>query len=176
MAFDLKIASPTADVQILPSRAKPPPKSFAEDPLSQPANRGLDDLRRRYSGREEIDFPEFRNIVPQKIVNSEKTKTPFHENGFYSAYSCSRQPHPSPPSYTTRASALLPRELQGQDVPQHRGRLRRGLHLRGAGKRRKNCTGSKESDVRCPPIAGSTTSKTYTASGSIPKRNAPSAS
>ena len=57
MAFDLKIASPTADVQILTVSREAAAEILAEDPsLSQPANRGLDDLRRRYSGREEIDF------------------------------------------------------------------------------------------------------------------------
>ena len=52
MAFDLKIASPTADVQILTVS-----REAAADPaLAHPQNRGLEALRRRYSGREEIDF------------------------------------------------------------------------------------------------------------------------
>ena len=56
MAFDLKIASPTADVQIL-TVSREAAAGFAADPaLAHPANRGLEALRRRYSGREEIDF------------------------------------------------------------------------------------------------------------------------
>lgn len=57
MAFDLKIANPTLDVQILKVSRDAAAEILAADPaLSQPANRGLSDLRRRYSGREEIDF------------------------------------------------------------------------------------------------------------------------
>ena len=57
MAFDLKIASPTADVQILTVSREAAAEILAEDPaLAQPQNRGLDALRRRYSGREELDF------------------------------------------------------------------------------------------------------------------------
>ncbi len=57
MAFDLKIASPTADVQILTVSREAAAALLADDPtLSQPPNRGLEALRRRYSGREEIDF------------------------------------------------------------------------------------------------------------------------
>ena len=57
MAFDLKIASPTADVQILTVSREAAAALLADDPtLSQPPNRGLETLRRRYSGREEIDF------------------------------------------------------------------------------------------------------------------------
>ncbi len=57
MAFDLKIASPTADVQILTVSREAAAAVLAEDPtLAHPVNRGLETLRRRYSGREEIDF------------------------------------------------------------------------------------------------------------------------
>lgn len=57
MAFDLKIASPTADVQILTVSREAAAAVLAADPtLSEPPNRGLEALRRRYSGREEIDF------------------------------------------------------------------------------------------------------------------------
>ena len=57
MAFDLKIASPTADVQILTVSRDAASEILAEDPaLAQPQNLGLEMLRRRYSGREEIDF------------------------------------------------------------------------------------------------------------------------
>ena len=57
MAFDLKIASPTADVQILTVSRDAAAEILAEDPpLALPQNRGLEMLRRRYSGREEIDF------------------------------------------------------------------------------------------------------------------------
>ena len=57
MAFDLKIASPTADVQILTrSREAAEEVLSADPPLAQPQNQGLELLRRRYSGREEIDF------------------------------------------------------------------------------------------------------------------------
>lgn len=57
MAFDLKIASPTADVQILTRTREAAAELLAADrTLSAPAHRGLEALRRRYSGREEIDF------------------------------------------------------------------------------------------------------------------------
>ena len=57
MAFDLKIASPTADVQILTVSREAATGILAADPaLAHPQNRGLEALRRRYSGREEIDF------------------------------------------------------------------------------------------------------------------------
>lgn len=57
MAFDLKIASPTADVQILTLTREAAAELLAVDrTLSAPAHRGLEALRRRYSGREEIDF------------------------------------------------------------------------------------------------------------------------
>ncbi len=57
MAFDLKIASPTADVQILTLTREASAAILKADPrLEQPQNRGLAELRHRYSGREEIDF------------------------------------------------------------------------------------------------------------------------
>ncbi|WP_300798476.1 ATP-dependent DNA helicase RecG [uncultured Alistipes sp.] len=57
MAFDLKIANPTADVQILTLTREAAAEILAADPaLAQPAHEGLRELRRRYSGREEIDF------------------------------------------------------------------------------------------------------------------------
>ena len=57
MAFDLKIASPTADVQILSVTREAAAAILAADPkLSQPENQGLEALRKRYSGREELDF------------------------------------------------------------------------------------------------------------------------
>ena len=57
MAFDLKIASPTADVQILTLSREAAVSVLEADPaLAKPENRGLQELRRRYSGREEMDF------------------------------------------------------------------------------------------------------------------------
>ena len=57
MAFDLRIANPTADVQILTLSREVAIETLAADPtLSQPENRGLDELRRNYSGRRETDF------------------------------------------------------------------------------------------------------------------------
>ncbi len=57
MAFDLKIANPTADVQILSRSREAAEEILAADPtLSHPDHEGLQALRRRYSGREEIDF------------------------------------------------------------------------------------------------------------------------
>lgn len=57
MAFDLKIANPTADVQILTVSREAAAAILAGDPaLSKPGHEGLRELRRRYSGREEIDF------------------------------------------------------------------------------------------------------------------------
>ena len=57
MAFDLKIANPTLDVQILTVSREAAAEILAADPaLAHPQNRGLEALRRRYSGREEIDF------------------------------------------------------------------------------------------------------------------------
>ena len=57
MAFDLKIANPTLDVQILTvSREAAAGILAADRDLSLPGHRGLRELRRRYSGQEEIDF------------------------------------------------------------------------------------------------------------------------
>ena len=57
MAFDLKIANPTADVQILTLTREAAAAILADDPqLARPENRGLEALRRRYAGRDEIDF------------------------------------------------------------------------------------------------------------------------
>ena len=57
MAFDLKIASPTADVQILTLSREAAVSVLEADPaLAKPENRGLQELRRRYSGRDEMDF------------------------------------------------------------------------------------------------------------------------
>lgn len=57
MAFDLKIANPTADVQILTVSREAAIEILEADPmLARPENSGLEALRRRYSGREEIDF------------------------------------------------------------------------------------------------------------------------
>jgi len=57
MAFDLKIASPTADAETLTLTREAAIALLGADPqLARPENRGLDALRRRYSGRDEIDF------------------------------------------------------------------------------------------------------------------------
>ena len=57
MAFDLKIANPTLDVQILAVTREAAAAILAEDPdLARPESRGLRELRDRYSGREELDF------------------------------------------------------------------------------------------------------------------------
>lgn len=57
MAFDLKIANPTADVQVLTLTREAAAEILAADPaLAQPTHEGLRELRRRYSGREELDF------------------------------------------------------------------------------------------------------------------------
>lgn len=57
MAFDLKIANPTADVQVLTLTREAAAAILAADPaLAQPAHEGLRELCRRYSGREELDF------------------------------------------------------------------------------------------------------------------------
>ena len=57
MAFDLKIANPTLDVQILTVSREAAAGLLAADPgLSRPEHRGLRELRRKYSGQEEIDF------------------------------------------------------------------------------------------------------------------------
>lgn len=57
MAFDLKIANPTLDVQILTvSREAAAAILTADRDLSLPEHRRLQELRRKYSGQEEIDF------------------------------------------------------------------------------------------------------------------------
>ena len=57
MAFDLKIANPTADVQILTVTREAAIELLAADPdLSQPGHEGLAELRNRHTAREEIDF------------------------------------------------------------------------------------------------------------------------
>ncbi len=57
MAFDLKIASPTADVQVLTVTREAAAAILAADrTLEHPAHRGLEALRRRYAGRGDIDF------------------------------------------------------------------------------------------------------------------------
>ncbi len=57
MAFDLKIANPTRDVQVLGVTRDAAAAVLAADPdLTHPAHAGLAALRRRYAGREEINF------------------------------------------------------------------------------------------------------------------------
>ncbi len=57
MAFDLKIANPTADVQILTLTREAAIGLLEADPdLSQPEHHGLAELRDRHTTREEIDF------------------------------------------------------------------------------------------------------------------------
>ena len=57
MAFDLRIANPTADVQILTLSREVAIELLVADPaLAQPENRGLAILRHNYSGRRETDF------------------------------------------------------------------------------------------------------------------------
>ncbi|MCD7794090.1 MAG: ATP-dependent DNA helicase RecG [Alistipes sp.] len=57
MAFDLKIANPTLDVQILTvSREAAAGILAADRDLSLPEHRGLRELRRNDSGQEELDF------------------------------------------------------------------------------------------------------------------------
>ncbi len=57
MAFDLKIASPTADVQILTRAREVAADILAADPaLRTPDNGGLRSLRDRYAAGEKIDF------------------------------------------------------------------------------------------------------------------------
>ena len=57
MAFDLKIANPTLDVQILTRSRDAAGEVLASDPaLAAPGHEGLRRLKERYSGREEIDF------------------------------------------------------------------------------------------------------------------------
>ncbi len=57
MAFDLKIANPTADVQILSQARDAAEEILSADPtLSAPSNHGLQELKERFSAKEEIDF------------------------------------------------------------------------------------------------------------------------
>lgn len=57
MGFDLRIANPTADVQILTLSREVAIELLTDDPtLSKPENRGLALLRYNYSGRRETDF------------------------------------------------------------------------------------------------------------------------
>ena len=57
MAFDLKIANPTLDVQILTVSRVAAAEALAADPtLTQAAHAGLRELRQRYAKKEEIDF------------------------------------------------------------------------------------------------------------------------
>ena len=57
MAFDLKIANPTADIQVLTVTREAAAAILEADPqLAHPDNGGLRELRRRYAGREKMDF------------------------------------------------------------------------------------------------------------------------
>lgn len=57
MAFDLKIANPTRDVQVLTLTREAAMQVLERDPhLTQAENRGLAALMERYSAREKIDF------------------------------------------------------------------------------------------------------------------------
>ncbi|MBQ2393906.1 MAG: ATP-dependent DNA helicase RecG, partial [Alistipes sp.] len=57
MGFDLRIANPTRDVQILTLSREVAEEVLRQDPtLSLPEHQGLEALRKRHSGREEIDF------------------------------------------------------------------------------------------------------------------------
>lgn len=57
MAFDLKIANPTLDVQILSRTKEAAEQILRNDPtLSLAENRGLRELKARYSGEPKIDF------------------------------------------------------------------------------------------------------------------------
>ena len=57
MAFDLKIANTTLDSQILTVTREAAAEVLTADPtLAQNGHEGLRELRKRYSGREEIDF------------------------------------------------------------------------------------------------------------------------
>ena len=72
MAFDLKIANPTLDSQILTVTREAAAEVLTADPtLTQNGHEGLRELRKRYSGREEIDF--FSNI----LTHSPRCDTPF---------------------------------------------------------------------------------------------------
>ncbi len=55
--FDLKIANPTLDAQILTvTREAAAAVLTADRALARPENRGLDELRRRYAGEKPVDF------------------------------------------------------------------------------------------------------------------------
>ncbi|MDE6865339.1 MAG: hypothetical protein K2I97_03840, partial [Alistipes sp.] len=55
--FDLKIANPTLDAQILTvTREAAAAVLTADRTLSRPEHRGLDELRRRYAGEKSVDF------------------------------------------------------------------------------------------------------------------------
>ena len=57
VAFDLKIANPTLDTQILQVSQKAAIEILADDPaLAKPENRGLLYLKSQYSAEEKIDF------------------------------------------------------------------------------------------------------------------------
>ena len=57
MGFDLKIANPTLDVQILTVTREAAIGMLSVDPaLARPEHRGLEELRKRYAGDEAIDF------------------------------------------------------------------------------------------------------------------------
>ena len=57
MAFDLKIANPTLDVQILQLTRDAAGWVLAADAaLAAPEHAGLRELKRRYSGEKSIDF------------------------------------------------------------------------------------------------------------------------
>ncbi|MBP3482670.1 MAG: ATP-dependent DNA helicase RecG [Alistipes sp.] len=56
-AFDLKIANPTLDTQILQLSQQTAIELLADDPsLAKPENAGLQELKRRYSGERQRDF------------------------------------------------------------------------------------------------------------------------
>ena len=57
MAFDLKVANPTLDVQILSRTKEAAEEILQQDPnLLQPENQGLRLLKSRYTGGPQIDF------------------------------------------------------------------------------------------------------------------------
>ncbi len=57
MGFDLKIANPTLDVQILTVTREAAARVLAADrALSRPEHHGLDELRRQYAGNNSVDF------------------------------------------------------------------------------------------------------------------------
>lgn len=58
-AFDLKIANPTLDAQLLMATREAAQAVLEQDAmLALPEHRGLEQLRKRHSGKEEIDFSE----------------------------------------------------------------------------------------------------------------------